>query len=228
MKIGRYKVELSNQDKVLFPEPDISKGDLVAYYKNISDIILPHLKNRPLTMQRYPRGIDSKGFFQKDKSDYFPDWIESVKVSKQDGSVDMVIANNQATLVYLANQGMIIPHVWLSRKDKLNYPDKLIFDLDPPGKNFDLVIKGAHAIREVLEKLEMNPYVMTTGSKGIHVTVPLARQQDFNEVREFAGKISRFLAEKNPDEFTTEVRKDKRKGRLFLDYLRNSYAQTGI
>ena len=228
MKIGKYTVELSNQDKVLFPKSGITKGDLVDYYKNIADIILPHLKDRPVTMQRYPNGIDSKGFFQKDRSDYFPDWIESVKVSKQGGSVDMVIANNQATLVYLANQAVIIPHIWLSRKDKLDYPDKMIFDLDPPGRNFDLVVKGAYAIKDVLEELGLNSYVMTTGSEGIHVTVPLARQQDFDEVRDFAGKISQYLAEKNPEDFTVEVRKDKRKGRLFLDYLRNAYAQTGV
>lgn len=230
MNFGKYKVKLTNEDKVLFPVSGITKGDLIRYYHAIADYMLPLVKDRPVTMRRFPDGIEATGFYQKDKSAYFPKWIESVKVKKENGeTIAMILANNTATLVYLANQACITPHIWLSKKDKLNNPDKLIFDLDPPGDDFEMVINGAQALKKVLEEdLSLKTFIMTTGSKGLHVIVPLNRKAEFDAVRAFAETISQYVADQNEEHFTTEVRKNKRKGRLFLDYMRNAYAQTGV
>ena len=222
-------VNTTYSDKVLFPKSGITKGDLVHYYENIADYILPYLEDRPLTMLRFPNGITKEGFFQKNASGYFPEWINKAKVKKKGGWVNYVICNNKETLVYLANQGTITFHVTLSKLDKLDYPDKLIFDLDPSAHNFKSVRKGAHVLRNLLvEELGLSVYIMLTGSEGLHLVVPLMRIENFDEVRGFAKKVVTYMAERYPKDFTIAIRKDKRKGRLFLDYLRNSYAQTAV
>ncbi len=216
-------------DKIYFPLSGITKGDLIRYYEEIADYMLPYLQDRPLTMHRFPKGIAKEGFYQKNASDYFPDWIKTKKIKKEGGWVNHVICNNQATLAYLARQGTITFHVTLSKTDKLNYPDKLIFDLDPSGKNFKSVVIGAQILKRFLEEeLKLSTYVMLTGSNGVHLVVPLMRVRNFDEVRNFAKKVAGYLAGKYPEDFTIEMRKDQRKGRLFLDYLRNSYAQTAV
>ena len=131
MKIGNQNVELSNPDKVLFPEDGITKGDLIEYYRKIAEVMLPYLKDRPLVMNRYPDGIRKAGFVQQSISEYFPDWIDRVEVKKESGTVTHVVCQQAATLVYLANQASIVLHTWLSKQDKLDYPDQLVFDLDP-------------------------------------------------------------------------------------------------
>lgn len=229
MKLGKYNVEIINPDKVFFPKSGIPKQDLISYYKNVADCMLPYLKDRPLTLHRFPDGIGKEGFYQKDRSEHFPRWIKSVLVKKEDGQVDMVICNKTATLIFLINQGCITPHCWLSRKDKLHCPDKMIFDLDPPKDGFGLVVEAAKDLKQLFEnQLDLKPYVMLTGSTGIHVVVPIRRYHRFDKVRAFAKNISEYLAKQYPKQYTTEVRVQKRKGRLFLDYLRNAYAQTGV
>ena len=219
----------TSSDKVLFPKSGITKGDLIHYYETIADYMLPYLEDRPLTMHRFPNGISKEGFFQKNASDYFPDWINKAKVKKKSGWVNYVICNNKETLSYLANQGTITFHVTLSKIDKLDYPDKLIIDLDPSVHDFKSVRKGAHILRDLLvEQLGLSVYIMLTGSEGVHLVVPLMRIENFDEVRGFAKKVVTYMAEKYPKDFTIAIRKDKRKGRLFLDYLRNSYAQTAV
>ncbi len=152
LQFGKYVVETSREDKVLFPKSKITKGDLINYYRNISNWMLPYLKDRPLTMLRYPDGIKSKKFFQKDAPGYFPDWITTKKIKrKEGGSVEHIICNNASTLVYLANQACITPHIWLSKINKLNYPDKLIFDLDPSNNDFGEVKFAAKKLRNLLE-----------------------------------------------------------------------------
>lgn len=222
-------VNTTYRDKVLFPKSGITKGDLIQYYESIADYIIPYLEDRPLTMHRFPNGIATEGFFQKNASDYFPDWIKKAKVKKKEGWVNYVICNNKETLVYLANQGTITLHVTLSKLDMLDYPDKLIFDLDPSAHNFKSVRKGAQILRSFLAgQLGLSVYPMLTGSKGLHLVVPLMRVENFDEVRGFAKKVVTYIAERYPKDFTVAIRKDKRKGRLFLDYLRNSYAQTAV
>lgn len=230
MQIGSHEIEIKNEDKVFFPDDGITKGDLISYYERISDYILPYLENRPLSLNRYPDGIKGEGFYQKEKPDYFPDWISVTEVKKKEGgSNTQVVCNKKATLVYLINQGTVSVHPWLSKTSDLYKPDKIVFDLDPPEGNFEIVIKAAKELHSFLEEeLGMNPFVMTTGSKGLHVTCPIKPLEGFNEVRKFARDVANFLADKNPDSYTVKTRKDQRKERLFIDYLRNAYAQTAI
>lgn len=229
MRFGRYSVEVTHRDKVLFPDNGITKGDLVDYYRDIANTMLPHMKGRPLMMHRYPDGIGEEGFYQKEAPDHFPAWIKTVKVKAVQGkTVNHVVCDNTATLVYLAQEATITPHVWLSREDRLDYPDKMIFDLDPPGDDFEVVRSTAFDFRELLEELELTAYVMTTGSRGLHVVVPLDRKTDFDEARTVARALARILEERKPQKLTTEQHKAKRKGRLFLDTNRNAYGQTGV
>ncbi len=228
IRIGRHAVALSSLDKVLFPDVGVTKGDLIEHYRRVAARMVPHMKGRPVSMQRFPDGIDGAGFYQKAAPDYFPDWIRRVTVDKEGGTVEHAICDDAATLVYLANQNCITPHVWLSRADRLQHPDRLIFDLDPPGEEFDAVRFAAKALRELLGELGLDPFVMTTGGRGIHLLVPLDRRADFDTVRGFARDAAELLAARHPDRLTIEARKNKRRGRLFLDVMRNSYAQTAV
>lgn len=230
LKIDGQTIEISNQDKVFFPQAGLTKGDLIDYYRRIAETMLPYLKERPLSMQRFPDGIEGEGFYQKQVPEYFPDWIDrvAVAVKEDEDEQPQVVCNQAATLVYLANQACITPHAWLSRQDKLDCPDRLIFDLDPPDNDFEPVRFAAQLLREALEERGLTPFVMTTGSRGLHVVTPLDRQADFDTVRLFARELAKLLADREPDRLTVEPRKDKRKGRLFLDYLRNAYAQTAV
>jgi len=228
LRFGRYTVEVSSLDKVLFPDAGVTKGDLIDHYRAVADRMLPFLRDRPVSMQRFPDGIAADGFYQKEAPDYFPAWIRRVTVEKEGGTVDHVVCDNEATLVYLANQACITPHVWLSRADEIHRPDRMIFDLDPADDDFELVRFAARELRELLHEVGLDPYVMTTGGRGLHVVVPLDRSADFDAVRAFARDVAETLAGRHDDRLTTETRKSKRRGRLFLDYLRNAYAQTGV
>ncbi len=223
-----YSFEPTNLDKVLFPDAGITKGDLIDYYRKISGFMLPHMKDRPVTMHRFPNGIGKSGFFQQNIQDYFPDWIDRITINKKDeGSVTHLLCNNEATLVYMANLACIAPHIWLSRADKLFYPDKIIIDLDP-SDDFEQVRSAAFYIKEVAEKLELRSFIMLTGSRGLHVAFPLIRNESFDEARFFSQELAKYLVNQNPDLFTLEEHKEKRSGRVFLDTLRNSYGQTSI
>jgi bifunctional non-homologous end joining protein LigD len=229
MKTTTYRFDVSNSQKLLFPASKITKSDLMKYYDNIADYILPYIKNRPLTMQRFPEGIGEKGFFQKNASLYFPDWIKTEEIRKVGGWVNHVICDTKETLLYLVNQYAITFHISLSTIDAIDYPDRLIFDLDPPEGDFEVAIQGAKALRKLLENdLGFKTFLMVTGSKGLHVVIPLLQRESFNEVHAFAKAVSNYIAKENPDQYTTAIRKNKRKGRLYIDYLRNSYAQTSV
>ena len=229
MKVGDREVEVSNTDKLLFKESQISKGDLINYYEKISDIMLPHIENRPLIMHRFPNGIDEEGFYQQEASDYFPNWIDTLSVEKKEGgTVKHVLCNNKETLVYLANQACITPHIWLSRSNNVHKPDKIVFDLDPPDGKTALIVKGAKILKDVLDEKGLTAFIMTTGSRGLHVVVPIIAELDFDDVRAFAKDIAETTAQKNEDILTTEQRKNKRKGRVFIDYLRNSFGQSSV
>lgn len=226
VRVGRQTVEISRPDKIFFPNDGITKRELVEYYRRIAPMMVPYLRGRPISMQRFPDGIASEGFFQKKAAPYYPDWIHTAKLAKQNGSVQYVICDDAATLVYLANQAVVTPHAWLSRADKPDYPDQLIFDLDPSGGEFSAVRKAAKALRAILDKRGLTAFVKTTGGRGLHVLVPLGRRQDFDTVRAFAREIAGQLADSDPEHLTTEIRKDKRAGRIFIDIARNAYAQT--
>lgn len=226
IQIGQHEVKITRPEKVLFPDDAITKRDLVSYYRRIAPWILPHLRARPLSLERYPDGIQKERIIQKSVSAYYPRWIKTVTVRKVDGTVRHAICDEEATLAYLANQACITPHIWLSRIDKLDFPDQMVFDLDPSGDDFAPVKATAQALREQLEKLELPAYVKTSGSRGLHVIVPLRRDLNFGSVRAFARHVAEIVVGQDPQHRTLEVRKDARRGRIFVDTNRNAYAQT--
>jgi bifunctional non-homologous end joining protein LigD len=222
-------VEITHPDKELFPGDGITKGDLAAYYERVAEWMLPHVRDRPVSMQRFPDGINGKGFFHKDVPDYFPRWIKRVEVPKSNGTVTHLVIRSADTLVYLVGQNTVTPHVWLSRADRLWQPDRLVVDLDPPpGGDFAAVRRAARWTGELMRELGFSPFAQVTGSKGIHVWTPLRRRAGQDEVRAFARDVARVLAERHRDELTTEWRKEKRDGRILVDTARNTYAQTAV
>lgn len=228
-EIDGHKLELSNLEKVLYKEADVTKGGIIDYYKQIYPTMKPHLEGRPLTLHRYPDGLNGEDFYQKETPGDVPDFVETVEIEKkEDGAQKQLVCDNKATLAYLANLGTIEFHIWLSRSDRLYHPDKMVFDLDPPGDDFMPVREAAFDLRDMIREVDVEPYVMTTGSDGLHVAFPLKREEKFDEVRDVAEMVSSHLASQYPDKYTTEVRKDEREGRLFLDVARNAYGQTSV
>lgn len=225
VKVGRREIEITRPDKVLFPEGGITKGDLIAYYARIAPWILPHIRDRPLTLERYPDGIHKQRIFQKEASSYFPTWIRRVTVTKVGGTVNHVVCNDSATLVYLANQACITPHIFLSCIDKLDVPDQMVFDLDPQGDDFEPVRSTARAFKKLLDDLELPACLKTTGSRGLHVVVPLQRREGFDSVRAFARELARIVVSQAPEQRTLETLKANRGNRVFIDTNRNAYAQ---
>jgi bifunctional non-homologous end joining protein LigD len=226
--VGRRTIELTHPDKVYFPgRPPITKLELAEYYAAVAPRMVPLTRNRPAMLHRFPDGIGAGGFFQKEASDWFPDWIARATLAKAGGRVTHVLCNDAATLVYLAGQGCITPHVWLSRADQPHHPDRLIFDLDPPG-GFGQARAAARLVHRLVDELGLSSALMTTGSRGLHVVVPLDRTAEFEAVRAFARDVATLLAQRHPAELTVETRIAKRQGRLFLDTTRNAYAQTGV
>lgn len=226
--VDGHEIELTHTDRVLFPQDGITKGELIDYYEVAAEVMLPHMRDRPLMLNRFPNGIDKPGFVQKEASEHYPDWIRRVRVEKAGGSLNEMVCENAATLVYLANQACITPHIWLSRVDELDVPDRMILDLDPWVEDFEIVRTAARSARSLLEEIGLPCFLMTTGSRGLHVSVPIEREWSFDFVREFAQQIAAELARRDPEHVTDEPRKDARKGRLYVDTFRNSYAQTAV
>ena len=218
-------VEITRPEKIIFPKKNYSKKDFVDYYIAISDYMLPHIMDRPVSMQRFPHGVNGEIFFQKNVPDFFPKWIKTKLVESKREKTNYAVCNDKRTLAYLANLVMV-PHIWLSRIDKLDYPDKLIFDIDPQDESTKYVIAAAKAIREILSDISIESYLMSTGSRGLHVTVPLDRKLRYDKVSSFARVIANHLENSDPEKFTAEHRKDKRKGKVFIDTYRNGHAQT--
>ncbi|MFI8825098.1 non-homologous end-joining DNA ligase [Streptomyces sp. NPDC053431] len=228
VRAGRRTVEVARPDKVLFPEDGITKAELAAYYHRVADRMVPHLRGRPLMLERHPDGIDDSGFMQKDVPDHFPDWLDRAELPKEDGTVTYALCDDAASLVYLASQACVTPHRWLSRADRPEHPDRLVFDLDPPGDDFEAVRRAAGRLRGLLDELELPSLPMTTGSRGLHVIVPLLRRSPFDDVRALARDVAETLAARYEDELTTAARKRDRRGRLYLDVQRNGYGQTAV
>jgi bifunctional non-homologous end joining protein LigD len=222
------KVEVTHADRVLFPADGITKGDLVEYYADIAGVMVPHLKARPLTLWRYPRGIDQKGFVQQDFADSLPDWMGRVEVAKEGGTVVHPTADGRDALRWIANQNCVIVHAWLSRRDSLHAPDRIIFDLDPSDRDFAAVKATARTVADVLDDLGLVSYVQTTGSRGLHIVSPIKGGNDFDTVRQFARDVADVVAADDPAHRTVEMRKDKRGDRVYLDIMRNAYAQTAV
>ena len=227
---GGIPVPLTHPGKILFPADGLTKEDLARYYADVADVMLPWLRDRPITMVRYPDGLGGQRFFQKNASSHFPRWIRRVEVGKEGGVVEHVICDKPATLVYLANQACIEIHGFLSRAGKVEVPDQLVFDFDPPdGQHFPDERRVALWARELLDgELGLTSFVRTSGGRGLHVHVALNRRAGFDATREFAHQAAEVLARRHPDVITTEQRKDKRGTRIYADVMRNAYAQTVV
>jgi len=228
IRAGNRTINVSNADRVMFPDSGITKGEVVEHYARVATAMLPHLRGRPVSMQRVRENIDTQVFYQKDTPPYFPAWIRREVVPKAGGTVTHVICDDAATLVYLANQGVVTPHVWLSRMPELDKPDRMVIDLDPGDGGVADARFAAVLARDVLTKAGLVPYLMATGSRGYHVVVPLRPVADFEEVRAIAYGLAEAMASRAPDRLTTEFYKEKRAGRLFLDCNRNAWAQTAV
>ena len=218
---------ITHPEKILFPADGITKGELAAYYETIAPVMLPHLRRRPVTMERYHRGITEQGFFQKDVSKGFPEWLQRVEVPKKDGTVHHPLANDTRSLLWLANQNSITIHVWPSRAPNLYHPDICIFDLDPSREDdFEPMRAAALHLRELLAELGLPSWIKTSGSKGFHIAVPLDGKSDFGVVAHFAHRVGRILVQRDPDNLTQEFSKVDRGGRILVDTGRNGYSAT--
>jgi bifunctional non-homologous end joining protein LigD len=227
---GGITVRFSNARKVLFPDDGITKEDLARYYADVANWMLPWLRDRPITMMRYPDGVGGQRIVQKNVPAYFPDWIRRVEVGKEGGVVQQAICDKPATLVYLAGQACIEMHGLTSRADRLDAPDQLVIDFDPPdAQHFGQVRQAALWARDLLDgELGFTSYVRTTGGRGLHVHVALDREAGFDAVREFTHRTAEALASRHPDVITAAQRKDKRGQRIYADVMRNAYAQTVV
>jgi bifunctional non-homologous end joining protein LigD len=223
------RATISSPDKLLFPADGITKSDLASYYEQVAEWMVPHVRERPLSLQIFPDGIEGKGFFQKNVPKHYPDWVRRVELAKEGGKVVHAVVTDADTLPYLTGQNTITPHIWLSRCDLVHQPDRMVVDLDPPpGADFPGVRRAARQAGDLLREIGLEPFAQVTGSKGIHVWTPLRRRADFEEVKEFSNVFAAVLAARHPDELTTEFRKAKRAGRILVDVLRNRYAQTAV
>ncbi|MGW0709560.1 non-homologous end-joining DNA ligase [Streptomyces sp. NPDC002643] len=247
VQAGRRTVEIHRPGKVLFPADghggggeEYTKGDLVAYYRAVAPFMLPHLRGRPLMLERHPDGLDGPMFMQKNTPEHYPEWIDRVEVAKEGGTVVHPLCEDTATLVYLADQACVTLHRWLSRVGDLDRPDRLVLDLDPAEDDFDQVRRAARDSRALLDELELPSAPMTTGSRGLHVVVPLTGDDDFDAVRDFAREIAEELVRAAPERLSptlgfaragappSAARKKDRGDRLYLDVQRNAYAQTAV
>jgi bifunctional non-homologous end joining protein LigD len=227
------RVRISHPDKVLFPDDGITKAELAAYYETVAALMLPLISGRPVTMQRFPNGIGRGGFLQKQAADYFPDWIERVTAPNRRTrsattreQVTYMVCNHADDLVYLANHACITPHVWLSRAPDIYHPDQMVFDLDPASADLGVMRLAATGLHELLDELGLPSFLKSSGSKGLHVVVPLVPGDDTDAVKVFSIAVAETLAARHPEELTTESRIAERHGRLYLDIGRNGYAQT--
>ncbi|MEA2312775.1 MAG: bifunctional non-ous end joining protein LigD, partial [Solirubrobacteraceae bacterium] len=214
----------------LFPADGITKADLAAHYERVADAMLPHVRDRPLNLWRWNAGIDGPRVVQQDIPKGAPDWIARVQTPRRKGGENVhMLCQDADTLRWLANQNCVTPHVWSARRDRLDRPDRIVFDLDPePGADFGEVREAALAVGERLRAAGVEPFAMTTGSKGVHVVAPLRRTRDSEWVREAARQLGAEVAEAHPDTLTTEWRKAKRGGRILVDTARNTYGQTVV
>jgi bifunctional non-homologous end joining protein LigD len=217
---------ITHPEKVLFPDDGITKGDLALYYEAIAPYMLPHLRGRPVTMERFHRGIGEKGFFQKDVSKGFPEWLERVEVPKKDGTVHHPIVNDTRSLLWLANQNCVTPHVWTSRTPNLYQPDICVFDLDPAEDEPDILRGVTLSLRDLLREVGLTSWVKTSGSKGFHIVVPLDGEAGFGDVVRFANRVGTMFVKRDQDHLTQEFSKADRGGRILVDTGRNAYSAT--
>jgi bifunctional non-homologous end joining protein LigD len=226
-------VRITSPDKLLFPADGITKADMAGYYAEIAPAMAPHVRDRPLNLWRWNAGIDGSRVVQQEIPKGAPEWVKRVDVARRGkcGRVCHAVGGEVATLVWLANQNCITPHAWTSRADRPDHPDRLVFDFDPPdegGGQFEAIRAGALAIGDLLRERGLEPFAMTSGSRGLHVITPLRRDTGWDEARAFADAVGERIAEEDPEHLTTAFRIAKRGGRIYVDTTRNAYAQHGV
>ena len=217
---------ITHPDKVLFPDDGITKGEIAAYYEAIAPIMVPHIRGRPVTMERYPAGIAKPGFIQKDVSKGFPAWLKRVEVPKKGGVVHHPLVSDARSLLWIANQNCVTPHVWTSRTPHLYQPDICVFDLDPSEDEPDVLRSAALALRDLLSELGLPSWVKTSGSKGFHIVVPLDGKTETGKVAGFAHAVGSVLVTRDPQHLTQEFSKADRGRRILVDTGRNGYSAT--
>lgn len=229
MRVGRRDVRVTHPDKVLFPRAKLTKRDLAEHYERAAPLMLPYVSGRPLALQAFPDGIDGQGYFMKAVPDYFPEWVQRATVAKRGGTVTHVLAEDAATLVYLAGQNVVTVHAWLSRADEARKPDRLIIDFDPSKQGgFTNVRAAAREAGERLRDRGLVPYAMVTGSRGVHVMCPLRRGPSFTDVHRFARTLAEEMVDDDPRRLTLEYLKANRGDKIYVDVNRNAYAQHAV
>lgn len=212
---------ITHPEKVLFPDDGITKGELASYYEMVAPIIVPHIKGRPLTMERYPRGIHEKGFIQKNVAKGFPDWLKRVEVPKKGGTVNYPLVQDTRSLLWAVNQNMVTPHVWTSRIPHLDRPDLCVFDLDPSVEDHGVLRRAALALRDLLDEVGLTSWVKTSGSKGYHIVVPLNATVELDDVAAFTHAVAHVMIARDPRHLTLEFTKADRGERILIDVGRN-------
>lgn len=229
IQAGGHTVTITHPDKVYWPDEGITKGQLVDYYNAISAYLLPYLKGRPQSLRRNPSGIKHKGFFHKDAGHNVPEWVDTIRIWSEGANrnIDYIVCNNKPTLLYLNNLGCIELNPWNSTVSRPDHPDYMVMDLDPSDENtFEQVIEAALAVKDVLDQAGAPAFCKTSGATGLHIYVPLKSQYTYDDIRDFAEVVARLTQERLPSTTTTERPLNKRKGRIYLDYLQNKKGQT--
>ena len=222
-------VRLSHPDKELFPDAGFTKRDIAGYYKSIADRVLPHVANRPLTVVRCPDGSQGECFYQKHVTDALPDAVEGVAIREKGGTRQYICVSDLSGVIALVQMGALEMHTWGSRTDDPDKPDQLVFDLDPgEDVEWSYVLDGARRVRDLLEEIGLTSFLKTSGGKGLHVVLPVERRLTWDEAKEFAKAVARRLAHDEPERYVATVSKSERKGRVYVDYLRNSRGATSV
>ena len=226
VQVGKRKLELSNLDKILYPEDEIVKAEIIQYYLKVAPSFLAHAKNRPLSLVRFPDGIDGERFFQKNRPHWTPDWLEHIQLETQE-KTDHILATEEASLVWLANLACLELHQYHTYKPHFETPDYMVFDIDPPeGYSFTDVVEIALNLKDELEQWDYPSFPKTTGGKGVHILVPLELKYTFQQVFEAAKEIAQSFVAKYPSQLTLQIKKEARKGRVLIDIYRIRHHQS--
>jgi bifunctional non-homologous end joining protein LigD len=230
MHIDSVSLEIDKQDKIYFPESKISKEELIGHYNSVSDVLLPHVENRPLALWPNPDGINGNNSFQNKITAHFTKWNEPADILRNDGKIiRQIVCNGHTALINLVKSGCVELHAWSSTASHIQRPDKLVFDLDPPEDNFDWIRKGAKILRQCLEdELKLVTFPMTTGTRGLHVVVPIRPTLTFREVEQFAKMVTDYLVLRESGFLTNNAHKARKEGKLLVDYRYNSYGQASV
>lgn len=229
VEVNGHTIALSHLDKIFWPQEGYKKADLIQYYSEAAPVLIPHLKERPLVWTRYPDGIQSKSFYQKNAPSYLPDWIGTFTYHslESDRDIHFIVVSNAADLVWLANQAALEMHPWLSRTDAPDRPDFVVIDLDPsPDNTFKQVVKVAWMVKSVLDELKLRSYIKTSGSEGLHIYIPVENKYDYQQIREFAQPVAAAVCHLVPKLATIERKVDRRGPLIYVDYLQNARGQT--